>query len=486
VLDRIARKVVQLGFLALFLYPFVPIIYGRLAMKATPVVTSWLLPWDPLLLLGQATHRNWPFIIIGAPLLLIALTLIVGRAFCGWICPLGTILDLIRPLAFWQKLGKGPKGTRWFSPTRNSTARYYLLAAAVAGGFLSLQVLGTLDPLVILHRVATAATADAFALSHPAFRIYLSFSLVFLVIIVLELWQPRFWCRHLCPLGALLSIFSRWSLLNRRVTTDCNRCGDCRRECSMRAIPIEGHDTSYADCHFCLGCEGNCPRGAISFGFGPLATRRWQAQGKVTDAEGKTRLAGQYVAVAPALLPATRRQFLGGAAAAVTGLLITPLLRLAGKARFLRPPGALPEEQFLQTCILCQECIRVCPTSALKPVAPGAAPAGVGTPQLVPRQGACALTPSCPHLCAQVCPVGAIRPIQPAEMRLGIAVVEHAHCLAWDQGVKCLVCVEACLFEAAQAYNGRITVNPEKCTGCGRCENACPVAGSAIRVYPPA
>ncbi len=67
-------------------------------------------------------------------------------------------------------------------------------------------------------------------------------------------------------------------------------------------------------------------------------------------------------------------------------------------------------------------------------------------------------------------------------MRLGLAEVDRRACLAWDQETKCLVCVEACLVDAAQMYNGRIVVDPNRCTGCGRCENACPVAGAAIHV----
>ena len=87
-------------------------------------------------------------------------------------------------------------------------------------------------------------------------------------------------------------------------------------------------------------------------------------------------------------------------------------------------------------------------------------------------------------MCAAVCPVGAIQRIEPKDMRLGIARVEPALCLAWDQGVKCLVCVEACLVQAAVSYQGRVTVDPTRCTGCGRCESGCPVPGSAIRVVP--
>ncbi len=138
----------------------------------------------------------------------------------------------------------------------------------------------------------------------------------------------------------------------------------------------------------------------------------------------------------------------------------------------------------MRTCILCQECVRVCTTGGLRPTLMEAGAAAIGTPRLVPRSGACTLNPSCPQRCASVCPVGAILPLDPEQMRLGRAVVDHTLCLAWDQEVKCLVCVEACLAEAAQMYNRRIIVDPTRCTGCGRCENACPVAGSAIRVKP--
>jgi polyferredoxin len=477
--DKIARKAVQVGFLLLFLYPLVPVIYRQIALRAVPTLTSWLLPWDPLLLLGHLVRREWVALVIGAPLLLLALTLIFGRAFCGWVCPMGTVLDIVRPVAFWEKgkrakgqRGKGARGImRLFPANANSALRYYLLVAVLAAGVLSLQALGLLDPLVIFHRAATALTMDLFALQQPALRAFFAvLSLIFLGILALELWQPRFWCRNLCPLGALVSVFGRWSLLNRRVSERCNRCGDCRRLCVMNAIPKEPHNTDYSDCTFCLECESVCPNAGISFGFGTLAGKTWQ---RSRGAGGQGDLLGVNL---------TRRQFIGGAAAGAAGLAVVPLLQLDRRQGVIRPPGALPEAEFVRTCILCQECVRVCPTGGLKPTFLEAGLAAVGTPRLVPRAGACALNPSCPNLCAQVCPVGAIRPIPREEMELGLAEVDHPLCLAWDQGVKCLVCVEACLVEAAQVYNGRIVVDPTRCTGCGRCENACPVAGGAIHV----
>ena len=486
--DKIARKLVQVGFLLLCLYPLAPVIYKRLTFEPGLTLTSWLLPFDPLLLLGELVRRDWAVLVIGAPLLIIALTLILGRAFCGWVCPIGTVLDLVRPIAFWQKrknLAKA-KGTlaklNPFPANYNSQLRYYVLIAVIAGGILSLQFLGWLDPLVIFHRTATAITSNAFALRQPTLRVYLSIvSLLFLSILLLELWQPRFWCRNLCPLGALLSLFSRWSLLNRRVSQQCNSCGDCRRICPMNAIGQEPHNTDYSDCTMCLECEGTCSKRGITFGWGALAGKQWQRESVIKGADGTPQLKGRYV---PERIQVSRRQALGGIAASVAGLALVPGISLTRQRSVIRPPGALPEEEFIRTCIVCQECVRVCPTGGLRPTFLESGLAGIGTPQLVPRQGGCSINPSCPDLCANVCPVGAIRPIQPERLKIGLAQVDRSLCLAWDQGVKCIVCVEACLVNAAQAYDGRVTVDPQRCTGCGRCESGCPVAGSAIHVQP--
>jgi len=483
---KVSRKLVQVGFLFLFLYPFVPVIYRRLTYSSAPTFSSWLLPWDPLLLIGQAAHAEWLLMVIGAPLFLLSLSLIVGRSFCGWICPMGTTLDLVHSLTGWRRFHRRKllSGRGW--ARRNNWLRYYLLLAILAGGFISSQTLGLFDPLVIFQRTATTLMNNIFATQETGLRIYFSvISLVFIGMAVLEFWQPRFWCRNLCPLGAIIGLVSRWSLLNRRVTSDCTNCGECLRMCPMRAIPREVHNTDYSDCTFCLECEGACPQEGISFGFGSLALKTWQKNATVLDLSTVQRRQGRYILpnkknASPRL---SRRRFIDGVAAGMAGAAIVPLIGLSSHTGVIRPPGALPEEEFLRTCILCQECVRVCPTGGLKPTFLESGLAGIGTPQLVSRQGACSIKPSCPDLCGKVCPTGALQPIRPEQLKIGLARVDHNLCLAWDQGTKCLVCVEACLNNAAQAYQGRVTIDPQKCTGCGRCESGCPVAGSAIHVY---
>ena len=101
--DWWARRLVQVGFLVLFLFPLLPAIVRASHPQPAAATASWLLLWDPLLALGNLLNRNLSPLVIGAPLLLLALCLLLGRSFCGWVCPLGTIIDLVRPLYFWQR-----------------------------------------------------------------------------------------------------------------------------------------------------------------------------------------------------------------------------------------------------------------------------------------------------------------------------------------------------------------------------------------------
>lgn len=469
--DQVGRKLVQVGFLLLFFYPAAVVLFQRITYNSSPTFTSWLLPWDPGLWIARSLHQREALLAaVGAPALLLALSLIFGRFFCGWICPIGTLTDLIRAV-FPQKKHKKVKQTH----SRQPWLRYYILAAAVGAAIFSLRFLGILDPLVIFHRASASLANSLVVLSRSGFRAAAVFgSLLFLIILVLEVWRPRTWCRSLCPLGALLGLVSRFRLLQRLVSPElCTGCRRCERSCEMNAISESGILTDYTQCTFCLECSGECPQSGIRFGF--IQTKSQPAVPAVKSIEITA------LQTAPTL---PRRKFLGLMAAGLAGAALPSASALIANQPVLRPPGSLPEDQFLSTCVLCQECVRVCPTGALRPALLESGLGGIGTPILVPRSGGCALNPSCPNLCAQVCPVGAIQPSTKETMKIGLARVHREACLAWDQGSKCLVCVEACLNSAAIAYNGRVTVDPNHCTGCGRCESGCPVPGSAIRVEP--
>ncbi len=139
-----------------------------------------------------------------------------------------------------------------------------------------------------------------------------------------------------------------------------------------------------------------------------------------------------------------------------------PLLSLTkSKTGLVRPPGALSENQFTQTCIACQECIRICPSQALRPLCWKAVLTSIERRTLLHGRQPVHSTQVAHSYAPRFCPVGAIRSIPVSEMKTGVARVDHKACLAWDQ-VKCLVCVEACLLDAAKSVNGRIIVDAEK------------------------
>jgi len=165
----------------------------------------------------------------------------------------------------------------------------------------------------------------------------------------------------------------------------------------------------------------------------------------------------------------------------------------------IRPPGVADENSFLNTCLRCSQCMKICPTTALQPALHEAGLAGLWTPLVVPRVGYCDY--GC-TACGQVCPSGAIPLLKLEEKRkavIGKASIDKNRCLPWASGVPCIVCEEMCptpqksiRLEQAEVVdtNGQVStvqrpsVLRDVCIGCGICEHQCPLEGvAAIRVY---
>ncbi len=158
--------------------------------------------------------------------------------------------------------------------------------------------------------------------------------------------------------------------------------------------------------------------------------------------------------------------------------------------KLIRPPGSLPEKQFLAKCIKCGECMKACPTNALQPAVTEAGPEGMWTPVLVPKIGYCEYYCS---LCSQVCPTGAIKELtipEKTQVRIGTAWINKNRCIPYFLGRPCIVCEEHCptspkaikfvmvetkLSDGTTATQKAPVMDLSLCIGCGICENKCPV-----------
>jgi polyferredoxin len=441
-----ARRASQVFFFALFVWFCVVATLGERPWQLRGWPVNWLLELDPLV--GIATLLSTRTLYAGLlwGLATVALTVLLGRVFCGWICPFGAMHQLIGYLGRrFRKLSAQLEMNR-FRPAQ--AVKYYVLIFFLAACVLlprewistgSLQI-GLLDPLPLAHRslnLILLPLADRAGLGPaPLPRFYEGAGLigaVFLSALFLNLWVPRFYCRFLCPLGALLGVLSRFALWRiGRTPEGCTGCRLCERSCEGACAPTE--KIRISECVMCLNCLAECRHEALAYRTQPSAT-------------------GESI-----LPDLSRRGFM---TSTVSGLLAAPLLRLGGaigpnwSAGLIRPPGALAEEDFLARCIKCGQCMRVCPTNVIHPAGLEAGIEGLWTPKLNFRVG----TSGCQHTCiacGHLCPTAAIRPISPDErlgrnrfagrgpLRIGTAFVDRGRCLPWAMDKPCIVCQENC------------------------------------------
>lgn len=488
------RRMAQGLFLLLFLFLFIQTESKGNDELGYPV--RLFLDFDPLILVTTLLSAHAAARAFYLSLITIAITLLFGRVFCGWACPFGTLNNLVGSFR-----RKSPAGLY----IRGYRIKYYVLIAILASSIFMLQPTGLVDPLSLLIRslsisiyplfnygvrsffdaiysvnpfglaaasepVYTALKKTVLSFEQPAFDQSALIGALFLFILGLNLIEKRFWCKYLCPLGALLGILSRYSFLKRSVSEGCTSCGACATVCQGNAEPHAKEHWRETECLVCGNCDDICPENAVRFGFGK-----------------KRAAAGMDLG---------RRRIIASAmigAAAVPLLRITPLQKTnAQDPVLLRPPGSLEEKEFLKRCVKCGECMKVCTTNGLQPTLLEAGVEGLWSPLLVPRIGYCEYHCT---LCGQVCPTGAIKKLsieEKAKTKIGLAMIDKGRCLPWAHAVPCIMCEEVCptpkkavWFEEARVRDrkGKVLtvqqprVDLELCIGCGICEAKCPVLG---------
>jgi MauM/NapG family ferredoxin protein len=483
---RITQAVTFSIFIALFVFTMYPF--------AAKFPADAFLRLDPLVaVVAMIGSRAFIATMLWAGALLV-LTFIFGRFFCGYICPLGTLIDFSDFLIHGKKHKKEN-----IEPKPNRRIKYYVLIGVLFASLLGANFLAFFSPMSIAPRVFTLVlyppviwlmngAVDLFrpvllAMGLDAFtqvnfqRFFFSTGIaaffLFTIIIAANFWRKRFWCRYICPTGAFLSLFSRFAIVKRAVKGDlCIDCKLCSSKCDMRAVDANPRNTVLSECTLCGDCIDGCKRNGVSIGFAPFGFGKENAKLNVE------RRGFVQSAVAGLFLATTAKAGLNS------------LKNING--RFIRPPGSLPETDFLARCIRCGECLKVCKTNGLQPADFECGFDGLWTPHLVTRKGPC--EDKC-NMCGQVCPTQAIRALPLPEkqfVKLGTAVIDRSRCIAWEQEKLCLICDEICPIDAIESrvvdnFRGpfkRPFVRDDKCIGCGYCEKACPVYGrGAIEVY---
>ncbi|RPJ22139.1 MAG: 4Fe-4S binding protein, partial [Desulfobacteraceae bacterium] len=282
------QRLVQIPLFLLFLY--------LLWLAAYPL-PAWFevdlfLRLDPLISLGSmAVARDfipkaaWAFVFL-------ALSLFLGRFFCGYICPMGATID------FWDwakgKRGKSKGENSFEGAGRFRSLKYFILIALAGSALVGISWIFLFSPLSLMTRFYSFVLypmglmiANLFldllrpvfphvgleGLSYvrysvPLFNTNLFVAVLVLAILLLGMIRPRFWCRNLCPAGAIFALFSRRPFFRRAVSEKCTSCGRCVRACPMGAIAEDFVKTAHSECITCLKCEEVCPEKAISFKMG--------------------------------------------------------------------------------------------------------------------------------------------------------------------------------------------------------------------------
>ena len=436
------RRISQAFFFSMFVWFCVVGTVGDKFWQLRGWPVNWFLQLDPLVAIATALTTHTLYRPLLWALVTIVLTIIFGRFFCGWVCPFGTIHHFVGYLGNRRKktaqkiqLNKYRKAHR----IKYFILIFFLFMAAFPSLAVTLQT-GLLDPIPLVTRSFNLLllpiidrAANFVSLTDRFYEGAWLLLVIFLTAILLNLVIPRFYCRFICPLGALFAIISRFAIWRiGKKQSECSNCKLCDKSCEGACEP--SGSIRISECVLCFNCRDDCKDDLLAYQTRPSLA------GEITNPD------------------VSRRGFVLSLA---SGIFAVPSIKLSNRLgsnwqhTVIRPPGALPEEEFLKRCIKCGQCMRVCPTNVIQPGGIEGGLENLWTPILNNRIGSSGCQLNC-VACGQMCPTSAIRPITLAEkhgtgefaergpIKMGTAFFDRNRCLPWAMDKPCIVCEENC------------------------------------------
>ena len=427
---------------------------------------------------------------------LVVVTLVFGRIYCSVICPLGILQDIFG----W--IGKKAKKNRYSYSKELKWLRYIVMGlfiiAIIAGIGVFFQLLAPysafgrimssiFQPLYMLGNNVLAGIAER-ADSYTFYSVdvwikslpVLIIAVVTLIALIILAWRNgRTYCNTICPVGTVLSLLARHSLLKIRIDADkCKNCSLCTKNCKASCIDFKTHTIDYSRCVVCGDCIKSCKFGALKY-TSPTSHASGTSPSAPTDSSRRSFL----LASALATTALAQKKLVDG------GLPPIKAKQAPGRVTPLTPPGSLSASNMEKHCTGCQLCVTKCPNNVLRP---STDLMSLMQPVMSYEKGYC--RPEC-TLCSEVCPAGAIKLIDKAEkssIQIGHAIVTVGECISAQGRDECGNCERHCPVGAIEMVPSDPdddlspyvpAVNEAACIGCGACEYVCPVRPfSAIHV----
>ncbi len=415
-----------------------------------------------------------PAIAVSGFIFVLLFTVFFGRIYCSFLCPFGILMDIIGRIKSW--FIKKPKYR--FSRSKNKL-RYSILALSSITLFSgSTLLLLLLDPYSNFGRIMSSIVRpgliysnnltsrffeffDFYLLKPFEFRGIPLFAIIFalsiLALIIFFTWKRgRIFCNTLCPVGALLSLPTKFSIKKIHINHDlCKGCGVCEKVCKAECINSEKKEIDFSSCVVCFNCLEVCPTSGIVYSNMP----------KSMNENGERR---EFI---------THSAYWAGAAI-LQQVKLKPSAVVINRKNPVAPPGASDIDSFTDKCTACHLCVSVCPTNVLLPSFLHYGFTSMLMPRMDYWRGFCNF--DCTK-CTEVCPTGALTPLRLETKKLtqlGQVKFIKENCIVHSQGTDCGACAEHCPTKAVRMEweeGKKVPVlNDKICIGCGACEFACP------------